>query len=69
MNDTRNILDIIRDVSIDLRHTANFYALLRPLNDAEARRVAERFVEFLYRVSVEETERPSGSPGIEVRHD
>jgi hypothetical protein len=50
MSDTRNVLDIVRDVSNDLRHTASFRALLRPLDDAEARRVAQRYIEFLYRV-------------------
>jgi hypothetical protein len=54
MRDTRNILDIVRDVSVDLRHTPAFCALLRPLDDAAARRVAKRFVGFLHQVLEDE---------------
>jgi hypothetical protein len=39
------MLDVISEVTRDLRHTASFRALLRPLSDAEARRVAQRYVE------------------------
>jgi hypothetical protein len=38
MNSDQTILDVINEVTHDLRHTQSFRALLRPLADAEARR-------------------------------
>jgi hypothetical protein len=50
MPSDQTILDVVSEVTHDLRHTTSFRALLRPLSDTEARRVAQRYVEFLYRV-------------------
>ena len=49
MTNDRNILDIITAVNTDLRHTENFRALLRSLEETEACRVAKLDIEFLYR--------------------
>jgi hypothetical protein len=45
-----NLLDVVTDVTRDLRHTTSFRALLRPLDEAEARQVVARCIEFLYQV-------------------
>jgi hypothetical protein len=58
MHGDRNLLDVITAVARDLRHNGEFRALLRPLNEAEARRAAARFVEFLYRVLDDEPCKP-----------
>jgi hypothetical protein len=50
----QTLLDVISEVTRDLRHTASFGALLRPLDDAAARRVAQRYVDFLYQVLADE---------------
>jgi hypothetical protein len=55
----RTVLDVISEVTRDLRHADSFRALLRPLDEAEARRVAQRYVEFLYQVLADEGERRS----------
>jgi hypothetical protein len=49
MTEDQTILDVITAVTRDLRHTESFRALLQPLDDAEARQVAEHFIAFLYR--------------------
>ena len=56
--DDQNILDIIQAVTRDLRHSASFRELLHPLDDDTARRVAERYIQFLYQVL--EIDRPGG---------
>jgi hypothetical protein len=50
MANDQTILDVIIATSRDLQHTSSFRALFRPLNDTEARRVAQRYIAFLYEV-------------------
>ena len=67
-NNDRNILDVITAVNTDLRHTAEFRALLHPLDADAERRVAKLYVEFLYRTldicgwPVSGTGRAAGAP-------
>src|SRR6516165_7785239 len=48
MTNDQTILDVVCAVTHDLRHTESFRALLRPLSETEARRVAQRYIAFLY---------------------
>jgi hypothetical protein len=50
MPDDQNILDVVVDVTRDLRRTGSFRELLHPLDDETARRVAKEYIKFLYRV-------------------
>ena len=47
MNNDQTILDVVVDVTKDLRHTASFRELLHPLDDETARRVANAYIDFL----------------------
>jgi hypothetical protein len=47
-NNDQTILDVIAAVSTDLRHTASFRELLRTLDDETARKIAQKYIEFLY---------------------
>lgn len=44
----QNILDVVMAVRRDLKRDASFRALLRTLDDETARKIAARYVEFLY---------------------
>ena len=48
-NDDQNILDVVVDVSRDLRRNKEFTAQLYSLDDERARRVAKAYIDFLYR--------------------
>jgi hypothetical protein len=50
MTDDRTLLDVISDVTTELRHVASFRTLLRPLDEREARAATGLFIEFLYRM-------------------
>jgi hypothetical protein len=47
----QTIIDIIQAVNSDLRHTASFRELLRTLDDETARKIAQKYIEFLYHAS------------------
>jgi hypothetical protein len=49
MSGDQTLLDVVDEVVRDLRRVQTFRLLLRPLNDVEARQVAEHFITFLYR--------------------
>ncbi|MGO9400781.1 MAG: hypothetical protein ACLP19_23500 [Xanthobacteraceae bacterium] len=45
-NNDQNILDVVIDVTRDLRRNAEFVALLRTLDDESARQLAKAYIEF-----------------------
>ena len=49
MTNDQNVLDVVQSVTKDLRHTATFRELLHPLDDETARRVANAYIDFLYK--------------------
>jgi hypothetical protein len=51
-DDNQNILDVITAVNFDLRHTQSFRVMLHPLDEAEARRIAQAYIDFLCREMV-----------------
>lgn len=59
MRTDQNVLDIVQAVTKDLRHTASFRELLHPLDDETARRVANAYIDFLYRTMEIEHEQTS----------
>ena len=59
MRTDQNVLDIVQAVTKDLRHTASFCELLHPLDGETARRVANAYIDFLYRTMENESEQTS----------
>jgi hypothetical protein len=57
-NDDKTILDVVVDVTRDLRHTESFRELLHPLDDETVRKVANLYIDFLYRTL--DIDRPHG---------
>ena len=51
----QDVLDIVCDVSRELRFSPTFCAMLHKLDADEARRVTGRYLEFLYKVLEEES--------------
>jgi hypothetical protein len=49
-NDNQTILNVVVDVTRDLRRNKEFTAQLYDLDDERARRVAQKYIEFLYEV-------------------
>jgi hypothetical protein len=49
MNDDRNIFDVVQALNFEFRHNAAFMVMVHMLDEPTARRVAQAYVEFLYR--------------------
>ena len=45
----QDVLDIVTDLNRDLRHNAEFCALLRECDEADARRVTQSYLQWLYK--------------------
>ena len=48
-NDKQTILDVVADVTKDLRRNKEFTAQLYNLDEERMRRVAQAYIDFLYR--------------------
>jgi hypothetical protein len=48
MNNDQNILDVVVNVTRDLRHNGEMTRLLRKLSDEEAREVARKYIDWIY---------------------
>ena len=46
----QDVLDIVRDVSRELRFNSSFVAMLYKLDEDEAQRVTRLYLEFLYQI-------------------
>jgi hypothetical protein len=49
--ETPTVLDVIADVTRSLRYSGSFCAQLRPLDEAAARRVVQRYIAFLFEIT------------------
>ena len=58
MTNDQTVLDVVTSVTTDLRHTASFRELLHPIDAETSRRVANAYIDFLYKLlDVERIER------------
>ena len=56
-NNDQNILDVVTNVTRDLRHSREFCEQLEKLDDETVRKVAKSYIEWLYKALESETKK------------